>query len=981
MNRFLLTATVFLALIPLSANSNIPDGEEKVKEKIETPEEKSAEKKAKKPGKKKKKSFLQTLASPIKWIGKNWSAYDLEYSTPSFYNWAAQLQNTTSCEWIDLGYDDVDISMRSKVSQKLGPYISYGFLGYGFSVDINAINGSKRKNEFTLAINSNLMNVDIIRRRTGGDFMIDYLDILSLDKKEMDFSDLADHYNVGENVKYNITGININVFTNHKKYSNPAAFSNGAIQLRSVGSPIIGIGYTHQKLQNSIANKFLDHAAQKVGYERFTGEMEQLGKMIFDNNTLLNFTTSTVLNTIIPSYVSVKDLHLQLGWAQNIAFSKRLLLGMSFVASPGVKFISADNFNSYQYEYSKDIASIFDAFLPFFKEAIETGNITINSEKTKVYILGLEKVDSEIYQIDENRTSFGSNFSARATLTYNYNRWRFGFNAIGNAFLFNRDIFRFNNYYGSVNVYAGYCFGRKKQYREGGRDREMYIKAALTKAQIEEMRDTMPESNINGGNVQIRETKYHTDHVRLNVRGCDLVTGPEGSYGSFEIKDGHISNADDSQGLLRKGTKFEIDEDGSFYIRASHNARYRTANWWKKRLALRQNSMNRYPELLHYALCGKLTLYVRSYHFGTTEPVRVVIDNFYLCHGKVTDSFFEIGADKFSSQSTASITGRINVNGRQTRVYIENKKNGKSIDLYINPLRASTERWMAKISDSTHIAKISIPGTHDAGSASLKESPIVSTGHTQNFSIREQLADGIRAFDLRLKKDMKFGHTLKCRDGLPETLKDMNEFLNRNPSEFLVAMIGSDEAGAAWQKVMKDSLLAVLAPYRHLLIDDFCGSMTLKDVRGKILLIKRQKDCPFGKHLPFENNTVFTANGFHVEDVYKEHKTFRKIKIVEQHLREAYENKDPNLWYITFNTIAWDPRHHKPYYTAWGATNIRKPMNPSLQNIIDMKAYGRFGIVFLDFYNDHGDQTQLVNTIIKSNFNIPQSDDFIPAEF
>ena len=45
----------------------------------------------------KKKSFGKTLTAPIRWIGKNWTAYDPKYSLPSFYNWAAQIQNTTSC--------------------------------------------------------------------------------------------------------------------------------------------------------------------------------------------------------------------------------------------------------------------------------------------------------------------------------------------------------------------------------------------------------------------------------------------------------------------------------------------------------------------------------------------------------------------------------------------------------------------------------------------------------------------------------------------------------------------------------------------------------------------------------------------------------------------------------------------------------------------------------------------------------------------
>ena len=177
---------------------------------------------------------------------------------------------------------------------------------------------------------------------------------------------------------------------------------------------------------------------------------------------------------------------------------------------------------------------------------------------------------------------------------------------------------------------------------------------------------------------------------------------------------------------------------------------------------------------------------------------------------------------------------------------------------------------------------------------------------------------------------------------------------------------------------MSDSLKNILWPYRHRIAEQFSAVTPLQQARGKILVIRRQEDCPVGKLLRFTDNAVFTDNGFRVEDIYREHKTYRKAKIVAQHLREAYENDDPTLWYITFNTIAWDPRHHRPYNTAWGAKNIRKPMNPALRETIEQKQYTQLGIIFLDFYNDHGDKPQLVNSIINSNYTPEQQTDYIP---
>jgi hypothetical protein len=175
----------------------------------------------------KKKSFGERLLQPIKWIGKNWSAYDKNYSVPSFYNWAFQLQNTTSYEWLRMeSPEGMDINMRAKVSHRLGPYLGYQFMFYGYTVDINSLgSSSKRKNEFTLSINSNLVNADIIRRRTGGDFIITKLNFHDDVRGTIDLTDVADTYELGDYIKNSLTGVNLNVFLNHKKYSNPAAFS------------------------------------------------------------------------------------------------------------------------------------------------------------------------------------------------------------------------------------------------------------------------------------------------------------------------------------------------------------------------------------------------------------------------------------------------------------------------------------------------------------------------------------------------------------------------------------------------------------------------------------------------------------------------------------------------------------------------------------------------------------------------------------
>ena len=927
----------------------------------------------------KHENFGQKLLKPVKWIIHNWSDFDKNYAVPSFYNWAVQLQNSTTFEWLRMSTPEgMTIHMNSRLSNRFGPYLGWRFLFFGTTIDLNALsNSTKRKNEFTLSINSNLVNIDLIRRRTGGDFNINKLLFNSPYFGELDLTELSRIYDLGDYINNSLTGVNINYFTNHKKYSNPAAFSNGAIQLRSVGSPIVGLGFTHQKVESYITDLFtslssvmiVDDNSNRIvdddDLQRLNDLWEQsesdyykaLGVYLdnlwpyLKNNDEYSKLTRTFLTNRIPTVTKVNDLHLQLGYTYNLVFSRRLLLGMSAVISPSLKFISATNKGGLSYEMADQLSALIEKYEG-------------------------RQVPASEFRFEKKQTHLDANFFARASLTYNFNRWRAGINASFSNYLFkdNKRGMSINNGYGNVDVYVGYCFGRKKDYRYNGPLRKEYIAAALTPQQIEEMKDTMPKGNLNDGSSYLaamgKTGRYHQDHFDLGIYGCDLVKGPDGNYGSYEIQDGYITPGEDTEGKLKVGTVLPINKNGRFSLQAGHHSGIRAGMWWKSQLGINQIPNQWYPEMLHYALRGKLTLYLRGRIFGTKKPVKVEIEDFCINHGKETQNFFQMGIKSFYSRSTYSIEGRMKVNDRLCRVYIEQKKRGKETMLFFSRVYESNSTWMSLLDGNRTIGSISLPGTHDAGTASLPESPTFKFGHTQNFAVIDQLRDGIRAFDIRLKKDLRYGHTMTCRESFDSTMVDFDKFLKDHPTEFIIAMIGSDEAGHKWDYELTKNYKKLINKYPHLFVEDFKPSDKLDDVRGKILVIRRQEECPFGKLLKFTDNAVFDYDCFHVEDVYKEFKTWKKIKLVEQNIREAYENEDPNKWYITFNSISWSPHRHNPYSYAWGgkAKNIRKPINKNFREFVELKDYTDFGIVFMDFYNDHGDNPQIVETIIKSNF-------------
>ena len=51
---------------------------------------------------KKKKGFVDRLPQPFRWIIRNWAATDERYAISSFYNWALQVQNSTTFEWVNM---------------------------------------------------------------------------------------------------------------------------------------------------------------------------------------------------------------------------------------------------------------------------------------------------------------------------------------------------------------------------------------------------------------------------------------------------------------------------------------------------------------------------------------------------------------------------------------------------------------------------------------------------------------------------------------------------------------------------------------------------------------------------------------------------------------------------------------------------------------------------------------------------------------
>lgn len=173
---------------------------------------------------------------------------------------------------------------------------------------------------------------------------------------------------------------------------------------------------------------------------------------------------------------------------------------------------------------------------------------------------------------------------------------------------------------------------------------------------------------------------------------------------------------------------------------------------------------------------------------------------------------------------------------------------------------ATQNNWMEQLDDSRLVTDLSLPGTHDAATAEgwmgIAESLLLGdlTARAQDLTIAEQWAVGVRAFDIRPQKDED---VLRCMHGIAGTkllvgdfFAKMRDLLAASPTEFAIVATKIDTTKgepevAEWAPlfnslIQSDSLRECFV--------EFSPTLTVGDVRGKILLLSRNKyaDVPLG---------------------------------------------------------------------------------------------------------------------------------------
>jgi 1-phosphatidylinositol phosphodiesterase len=296
--------------------------------------------------------------------------------------------------------------------------------------------------------------------------------------------------------------------------------------------------------------------------------------------------------------------------------------------------------------------------------------------------------------------------------------------------------------------------------------------------------------------------------------------------------------------------------------------------------------------------------------------------------------------------------------------------------LFITP-RVSPTRWMGHLlqrkPDAT-LTEITIPGTHESGTAGGNGE--MGT-RCQNLSIGDQLALGVRFFDLRVRpyEDMKdlgiFHYTYTQNLWLgQQVLPELAQFLADHPDECVILMFNrAVEGDAAYDTLLHDLLCGNaargipirLAPDTVYDRDD-ASALKLKDLRGCVVIMRRDLEASFGLKvfgLPDDDaDAKLTVGGMtmRVQDAYEYSQVSgssiaaAKWPNVKHMLDKA--KHDPSTWCLNFSSASHSPPTLNAY--PWDIATGNSGVNMRLARYLVTTEPGRVGCVLMDYANEPG---------------------------
>lgn len=315
------------------------------------------------------------------------------------------------------------------------------------------------------------------------------------------------------------------------------------------------------------------------------------------------------------------------------------------------------------------------------------------------------------------------------------------------------------------------------------------------------------------------------------------------------------------------------------------------------------------------------------------------------------------------------------------------------------------DNWMSRLPDDLYVAQVSIPGAHDAATG---EGFPTSTGETfsrtQDIGLKDQWALGIRAFDLRPATRDGYLH---INHGITETnmrfddaLYLLRDSLKANPSEFAIIHLLHATDGDKVEGTYEQLLLELLQSdeLKDYLVD-FRRDLTVADMRGKILIMSRDKyaDKPIGGLMTNwcgwidwnvqtqgkchgAGNTVYSTSPLYMQDLaatYKEEDMKAKLeglnKMLDYSTTHTVSNKGQIVWIYNFAS-AYSEVFFGSISTSNGYRNNATRTHAAIIDYLNTHKAGPTGIVLMDYVGVDNSKDyatrgkEVVEMLIENNF-------------
>jgi 1-phosphatidylinositol phosphodiesterase len=266
-------------------------------------------------------------------------------------------------------------------------------------------------------------------------------------------------------------------------------------------------------------------------------------------------------------------------------------------------------------------------------------------------------------------------------------------------------------------------------------------------------------------------------------------------------------------------------------------------------------------------------------------------------------------------------------------------------------------KWMARFSGDLPVSSLTLPGTHDT--MALYET-IYGSAKCQTLTLGDQLNKGVRCLDIRgrhIKNSLAMHHGIVFQKAnFSDVLNTASAFLKQNPSETIVMLLKpewKDEGNTrSYEATVKD----YISRYPSNLFYTNSTIPKLKDVRGKIVLVRRFSGSIGINATSWPDNpTSVVKVGPNVmsQDLYK--LEFWK----DRDITGFYDRK----WSLVYDAMIRASEDIKGEYLRINfssATILYNPIFPQLRGVaidinqrlnafFEKQPLGRYGAVMMDF--------------------------------